>query len=126
MPEESKPTFQLDEAEALAAICLLFGLRHNEAQILLSLMTHGFRTHDQLRAVTAQEIVPTSTMSVTLHTLRRKLQPHDIKIINISKVGFTIDTQARDKICALLVEHGAGIVPVRSKPKADAALKEYG
>jgi DNA-binding winged helix-turn-helix (wHTH) protein len=114
MPEE--PTFNT-EAESLAAICLVFGLRHNEGRMLMSLMTHNFRTHDQLRAVIAQEVVSSSTMSVTLFTLRKKLKPRGIKITNISKIGYMIDTRSRDRIHGLLAAHDAAIIPMRLKPE---------
>src|SRR5262249_12088638 len=84
----SEPTFcteaapPLDETEALAAISLAFGLRHNEAQVLLSLMTHGFRTLEQLRAVTNHS-AETSTISVTIHTMRKKLKPRGIEVVNV-------------------------------------------
>jgi hypothetical protein len=123
MPEELKPTLRTESApppdgtEFLAAICLLFGLRYNEAQILLSLTTHGFRTKEQLG------IGSTSTMSVTLHTLRKKLKPRGIEITNIKKIGYMIDTQTRDKIHRLLTEHDAGILSTRPKPNDESDLK---
>jgi DNA-binding winged helix-turn-helix (wHTH) protein len=108
MPEEPN--------EVLATLCVLFGLRHNEGLLLLSLMTHGFRTHDQLRAVIAQEVVSSSTMSVTLSTLRRKLKPRSIEITNISKIGYTLAEKSRAKILKFIEEYNATIMP--HEPKA--------
>jgi len=86
---------------------LLFGLRFHEAQILLRLMAHSVCTHDQLHAIAPRSAGGTSTLSVTLHTMRKKLKVHGIGITNIKKIGFTIDTKTRDKIYKLLAEQDA-------------------
>jgi len=112
MSEELEP----HETERLAAICFLFGLRRGEAKLLMSLMTHGFQTNDQLRAVVGH--LKTSTVSVTLSTLRRKLQSRGIEITNLKTLGYLIDPKSRDKVFKLL-EHNAAIILTHPKPRLD-------
>ena len=73
-----------------------------------------------MRAVIAHPVVPNSTMSVTLHTMRKKL-PRDIEITNIPKLGYALDTKSRDQIHKLLAEYDVGIALTRLKPKPDAS-----
>jgi DNA-binding winged helix-turn-helix (wHTH) protein len=111
MPEELQPS------EPLAAICLVLGLRAAEGRILMSLMAHGLRTQDQIRAVIAQPAVSIGTMSATIYTLRKKLKRHGIKVTNIPKLGYMLDTKSRDRIQKLITEYDAAIVPMRIRPE---------
>jgi hypothetical protein len=113
--------FELNRSEtAIAAVlCLLFELSHSEGRMLGQLLLHDYCTADGLRMAAAYggQPITTGTMRVSLSSLRRKLRLHDIQVTTIAKLGYGLETRARERIYKHLAKHDPGLIPERPRPQ---------
>jgi hypothetical protein len=110
-------------ATVLAAVlCLRFGLSPSEGRLLAQLMDHEVAQREELCAASA--LGTFKSLRVSMSTLRAKLLPHGVTIVNLPKMGYSLDRKSRDTIYAKLAEEG--IVPerVRMSPQDQPELIE--
>ena len=115
-----------DGDEQVAVLCMAFDLRHTEGRMLAMLLANDFTTVEQLRGTAADpdKKLAYSSMRVFLCSLREKLEPHNIKISTIVKLGYGIDAASRAKIIKEIAKYdaaGVGARPRNPEPELKAA-----
>jgi hypothetical protein len=97
-----------DESSLIVAFCTLFKLDPIESRLLVQLMTHDYRTRDELQA--ASRASTFNSLAVRLCGLRKKLRHHDVGIVYVRNVGWGL--RNRGKVRRELAKYDEGIMPV--------------
>jgi hypothetical protein len=126
MPPGQRPTpttppqRDRDETSLTAALCLMFGLRRTEGQILMQLATQDYLTKAEIFAAAAQsgQAVKISTISVLISVLRKKLGAYDIELVTLRGLGWGLHKTSRAKICRRLAKYDAGLIPTSPRSKS--------
>jgi hypothetical protein len=113
-PNANSAVPPLHQGALAARLALKFGLSHTEGRTLAHLLTHDCSTMKELCTVAAtrgRQPPTTNTMWAYISSLRKKLKPYDIEIINVAKLGYGLTSKARDRIYQHLAKHDPGLVP---------------
>src|SRR5262245_12223397 len=107
-PQRSPPLLLRARSEAAlaAALCLLFELRRSEGQMLAKLMTCDYCTEKELCIAAnrnGQKVAP-SSVPVFVSLLRKKLEPYNIEITKLRKLGYGFRGGSRENICQQLAD----------------------
>lgn len=112
-----------DRDEQVAALCVTFKLTHSEGRMLAILLANDFTTVEQLRdaAAAPDKKLAYSTMRVFLCGLRAKLEPHNVEITTVVKLGYVIGAEFRAKILKGIAKYDAQFLPARREHELKAA-----
>jgi hypothetical protein len=123
MPNAIAPLRERDEASLAAVLCLLFGLRRTEGQVLMKMASQDFVSKEEIYTVAAQsdQAIAKSTVSVMVCVLRRKLSVYGIEIVTLRGFGFALRKESRGKICRRLAKYDAGLIPITPNQTGMAA-----
>jgi hypothetical protein len=105
----------------LCALGHLFGLTPAESRALVELMRHQHVSRKALHIASSPDGNPKSSikvLDVIVHKVRKKLAPHDIKIVNIYGRGFGLADGAHERIRRLVAKHDPGIILAQRKTES--------
>jgi DNA-binding winged helix-turn-helix (wHTH) protein len=129
MQTTTPPLRDRDEAALAAALCLMFGLRRSEGQVLMLMSTQDFVSKKEIHAAASRDdqTIAESSVSVLISGLRKKLIVYNIEISTLRGFGYALRKESRGKIYRRLVKYDAALIPTSpQKPKTvdpDEALK---
>jgi DNA-binding winged helix-turn-helix (wHTH) protein len=112
MQEVPLPQRDRDETALAAALCLMFGLRRSEGQVLMKMATADFVSKEEIFAAATQndKTIAKSTVSVLISGLRKKLIVYNIEITTLRGFGYALRNESRGKICRRLAKYDAGLI----------------
>jgi hypothetical protein len=118
----SPPSHVDPRTPLLLALNHLFGLSPAESRGLVELLGHQQVSRQAMHVAVSADGTPVSRINVIdviIYNMRRKLAPHDLKIVAVHGLGFKLAEGARDRIRRLLAEHSPELVleSSRAKPK---------
>lgn len=120
----SPPSHVDPRTPLLLALNHLFGLSPAESRALVELLGHQQVSRQAMHVAASADGTPVSRINVIdviVYNMRRKLAPHDLKIVTVHGLGFKLVEGARDKIYKLLAKHNPELVFDKSKPEGQYA-----
>jgi DNA-binding response OmpR family regulator len=117
----SPPTHVDARTPLLIALNQIFQLLPAESRVLVELMEHGRASREALHVALSPDGNPVSkikVVDVVVCKLRGKLAPHGIEIATVWRLGYALDSKARDKIRKLLAKHDEAIVATSPAARA--------
>jgi hypothetical protein len=97
-----------DEPSLIVAFCTLFKLDPIEARLLVQLMTHDYRTREELQAASGASTF--NSLAVRLCGLRKKLARYDVGIVHARGIGYGLRNRA--KVRQELAKYDEGLMPM--------------
>ena len=121
--QATPPQRDRDEKALAAVLCLLFGLRRSEGQVLMKMATQDYVAKKEIHAAAAQDerTIAESSVSVVISGMRKKLIVHNIEISTLRGFGYALRKESRDRICRRLAKYDAGLIPTTPRPRPGRA-----